>query len=197
MALWFLRKSLIPRRKIIVTLNLFVFLSEKVDERMKMTMLTVKQDIFNPLELLLIIIISLYPPPSGLRQSLLLNVALLTSKQESQSEMLSENALPISSRLSCNSEVSRIIIKTKRRKLLPPMELPPPTSVIFYRGVQPMWTTDRWRGSCCSLQSPLSPSSDLILHSSLLLFWTAALRYCSLLHKHSCYDLSPSRSLPA
>ncbi len=116
-----------------------------------------------------IIIISLHPPPSGLRQSLLLNVALLTSKQEPQSEMLSENALPISSQLSCNSEVSWIIIKTKPRKLLPPMELPSPTSVIFCWGVQPMWTTDRWRGSCCSLQSPLSPSSSLILHSSLWL----------------------------
>lgn len=107
--------------------------------------------------------------------------------------MLSGITLPISSQLSCYSDVSRIIIKTKPRKLkpLPPMELPSPSSVILYWGVRPAWTTDRWRGSCCSLQSPLSPSSSLILHSSRWHFWTAALRYCSLLHKHSCYELSP------
>lgn len=49
--------------------------------------ITAKQDILTPRELPLILLISIYPPPpSGWRQSLLLNVALLTSKQEPQSE---------------------------------------------------------------------------------------------------------------
>lgn len=112
------------------------------------------------------------PPSSGWRQCLLLNVTLMTSKQEPQSNMLSENVLPISSQLSCNSIVSWIIIKTKLRKLklLPPMELPSPSSVILYWGVRPAWWADSWRGSCCSLQSPLSPSQPLILHSPHRLF---------------------------
>lgn len=69
------------------------------------------------------------------------------------------------------------------------MELPPLSSVMFYWGVQPVWTTDKMKGLCCSI-----PSLPLLI----LWCWTASrwlseqpLRYCSLLHKHSCYDSSP------
>lgn len=39
--------------------------------------------------------------------------------------------------------------------------------LIFRWGARALWATDRWRGSCCILKSPVSTSSSLILHRSL------------------------------
>lgn len=62
--------------------------------------------------------------------------------------------------------------------------------LIFRWGARALWATDRWRGSCCILKSPVSTSSSnpapLPLAS-----WTGALRPCSLLHKHSCWANPP------
>lgn len=122
----------------------------------------------------------------------LLNV--LTSKQEpSKSEMLSENAPPISSQLSCNTNNYQ---NKSRRKMnpLPPMELPSPQLCHFLSGGCGLQTDEGVPAAACDLLSP-----PILLVSDPAqpppAFSTAALRYCSLLHKHSCYDLSLSLSI--
>lgn len=95
---------------------------------------------------------------------------------------------PISSQLSYYSKVSWIITKTKQRKL------PSPKLCHFLLGCAAL-VDYRWRDPCS-----IPDISSLPLHISdpaqlPLAFWTATLRYCSLLHKHSCYNLSLHQGL--
>lgn len=97
-------------------------------------------------------------------------------------------------RVSCNSEVSWIIIKTKPKEnetapsygaaFLPALSF----SIGGLCGPPGLQTDEGVPAAACNL---LSPPPFLISDPAQLplALWTAALRYCSLLHKHSCYDL--------
>lgn len=89
-----------------------------------------------------------------------LSLKLLTSKQER--ETLSVNVLPVSSQLlKQQSQLNDYQNKAKENETAPSFLWTcfPPSSVISYRGMQPSWTTDRWRGFLLkpAISSPTPP----------------------------------------